>query len=218
MVFARHQLQGLMIAALALAVMVSGKAAYADCSDPTGVAGALVYNSDFAVVQFCNGTNWVGTANAAASQIMVVEDQKADGTNGGTSVTGAQTRTLNTTVLNTINGASLNTGTNEVTLPAGTYKVTGFTTGYVAGGLQARLVTGSTTLLSGNFVYISASSGTTYFQVASNIEGMITLASTTLVKLEMFAGAGVATNGLGVASTPAWGNEVYSRLVFEKMA
>lgn len=50
-----------------------------------------------------------------------VSDQKASGTGGGTSVASdiTQTRTLNTTEVNTISGASL--ATNTITLPAGTY-------------------------------------------------------------------------------------------------
>ena len=53
---------------------------------------------------------------------MIVEDQQADGTSGGTFTSGArQTRTLNTVVLNTITGASLLT--NQVVLPPGTYEI-----------------------------------------------------------------------------------------------
>ena len=33
-------------------------AAGGGCSNPSGAAGEIVYNADFNVVQYCNGTNW----------------------------------------------------------------------------------------------------------------------------------------------------------------
>jgi len=56
------------------------------------------------------------------SAMAIFEDQKADGTDGGTFTSGAwQTRVLNTTSHNTITGASLSA--NQITLPAGTYHI-----------------------------------------------------------------------------------------------
>ncbi len=51
-----------------------------------------------------------------------IQDQKPQGTNGGTFTSGAwQTRDLNTVLTNTITGASL--ADNQITLPAGKYYV-----------------------------------------------------------------------------------------------
>jgi len=53
---------------------------------------------------------------------MLVRDEKASGTDGGATTAGATTiRTLNTVSANSISGASL--ASNQVTLPAGTYRV-----------------------------------------------------------------------------------------------
>src|SRR5690606_26977611 len=32
----------------------------ADCSNPTGKPGAILYNADYDVMQYCNGKKWVG--------------------------------------------------------------------------------------------------------------------------------------------------------------
>ena len=51
-----------------------------------------------------------------------IQDQKPQGTNGGTFTSGAwRTRDLNTVLTNTITGASLSA--NQITLPAGKYYV-----------------------------------------------------------------------------------------------
>ena len=51
-----------------------------------------------------------------------IQDQKPQGTNGGTFTSGAwRTRDLNTVLTNTITGASL--ADNQITLPAGKYYV-----------------------------------------------------------------------------------------------
>ena len=45
-----------------LLVAVLGAApslAHADCTGPAGVAGQIIYNTTFSVMQYCNGTNWI---------------------------------------------------------------------------------------------------------------------------------------------------------------
>ncbi len=54
-------------------------------------------------------------------QYFHARDEKPNGTTGGNSITGSQKRTLNTVLRNTIAGASL--AANNITLPAGTYRV-----------------------------------------------------------------------------------------------
>jgi hypothetical protein len=56
------------------------------------------------------------------SQLLHVQDQKSSGTEGGTFNSGSwKTRDLNTELTNDISGASL--GSNQITLPAGTYYI-----------------------------------------------------------------------------------------------
>ncbi|HEY8963822.1 MAG TPA: hypothetical protein VIN59_05085, partial [Alphaproteobacteria bacterium] len=40
-------------------------AAYAACSSPAGAEGEMIYNDDFNVLQFCDGTNWVGMSGGS---------------------------------------------------------------------------------------------------------------------------------------------------------
>lgn len=58
------------------------------------------------------------------ADILHVRDEKSTGTNGGNSTAGTDhVRTLNTVVTNSITGASL--ASDRITLPAGTYDVSG---------------------------------------------------------------------------------------------
>jgi len=44
---------------LALSFLIFSSAAWADCSNPSGVAGHQMYNSTYNVMQYCNGTRWI---------------------------------------------------------------------------------------------------------------------------------------------------------------
>jgi hypothetical protein len=44
-----------------------GLVAHADCTNPTGVEGDVIYNSTIKNLQFCNGTVWVNAAGIAPS-------------------------------------------------------------------------------------------------------------------------------------------------------
>lgn len=45
---------------------MTAKAAYADCSGPAGIRGALMFNDTHSVVQFCDGINWYALGGGAA--------------------------------------------------------------------------------------------------------------------------------------------------------
>jgi Phage T7 tail fibre protein len=69
---------------------------------------------------------------------LIVRDQKASGTNGGTFTSGAwRTRDLNTILTNTIPGAGLSA--NQITLPPGTYGIDAFATSYDVGINRIRI-------------------------------------------------------------------------------
>ena len=42
-------------------LVFASPAAYAACSNPTGEEGAMIYNDDYNVVQYCNGSDWKRT-------------------------------------------------------------------------------------------------------------------------------------------------------------
>jgi hypothetical protein len=41
--------------------------AHADCTGPAGVAGQIIYNTTFNVMQYCNGTNWINMGGVASN-------------------------------------------------------------------------------------------------------------------------------------------------------
>jgi hypothetical protein len=41
--------------------------AHADCTGPAGVAGQIIYNTTFSVMQYCNGTNWINMGGVASN-------------------------------------------------------------------------------------------------------------------------------------------------------
>lgn len=51
----------------ALMIGLSSGNAHAACSNPTGNAGDNIYNTDFATMQFCNGTAWVAMSGGATA-------------------------------------------------------------------------------------------------------------------------------------------------------
>jgi hypothetical protein len=71
--------------------------------------------------------------------LLHVQDQKANGTSGGSFAHGAwRTRVLNTVVLNNISGSSL--ASNVVTLPAGKYFVEGRCLAYKVNSNRSRII------------------------------------------------------------------------------
>ena len=151
--------------------------------------------------------------SAANPQILHVREEQASGTAGGSSSTGINIRVLNTVVLNEISGASL--ASNQITLPAGTYKFFGRCPSHVGGGLKALLynVTDSTYTLIGT-------SGRNGNDVGSIFEvsviGKFTIAAQKVFELRMFVEAGKGTDGLGMSSNSGQ-VEVYAEAFVEKM-
>jgi hypothetical protein len=139
-------------------------------------------------------------------EYMLVRDEKPQGTNGGTSLTGNNIRVLNTTVANTIVGASL--GSNQITLPAGTYRIRAEapTAENSVHRAQFYNVTDATIQILG-----TSRNGTTDIQDFATVWGRFTITSTKVFELRHQMTAGVATRGLGDA-TNMLGVEVYSQV------
>ncbi len=139
-----------------------------------------------------------------------IRDEKTSGTYGGTFTSGAwQTRDLNTEVADAGGHASL--ASNQITLAAGTYLVDISAPGYAVAYHQARLydVTHSTVLLVGTSERCGYSGSTDSVQTRSQIKGVITLASSTVLAVQHQCQTTLATNGFGYAC--GFGNvEVYT--------
>lgn len=145
---------------------------------------------------------------------MIVEDQKASGTNGGTFTLGAdRTRVLTTIVANTISGASL--ATNQITLPAGTFRVAWSAPGYNVGLHQSFLYNATDTaeVARGQSCQTAAAGNV---QTDSTGATIVTIAASKAFEIRHRSSATSATFGFGNANS--LGTEVYTRVVIDRVA
>lgn len=153
-------------------------------------------------------------ASALAKPYVKVTNTQSSGVSGGGTTSGSWlTAVLNTKDSDTGSIASLST--NILTLPAGTYLVSGAIPIYstTVGNLaQARLFnnTGSAVLLNGTSIYGNGSIPW------SLIRGVIVLAGSTNVLVQYQTVNTQATNGQGAAAS--FGTEVYAVMEFTKIA
>lgn len=148
--------------------------------------------------------------------MLVVRDEKADGTAGGTFTSGAmRTRDLNTVAINTISGASL--ASNQITLPAGTYYINATAPAYIVDYHLAKLrnVTSSTDVLIGSSM-VTSSTGFTVS--ASVIQGVFTITGANAFEIQHQCATTGATSGFGNASTFTGYVEVYTQVTIFKMS
>jgi hypothetical protein len=153
--------------------------------------------------------------SSAIGQIAVFEDQKPSGTDGGTFTSGAwQTRTLNTSVINNITGVSL--ATNQITLPAGTYQVSGYAVAHDVNQNQTRIqdTTGAATLITG---LTTNTTGSSDEGTLSPFQGVFTLSVESDIEVQHRCFSTQATNGFGDAA--GFGtNELYCSIMINKIA
>jgi hypothetical protein len=144
---------------------------------------------------------------------LVVEDQKASGVGGGSTVVGWQTRVLNTVVTNTI-GASLSS--NVITFAPGSYEFAWEAMGYSIGAHRTRLY--NTTLSAVIALGMSGFTNGGYsINILSSGVAQVRFAGTTAVRLDNYAGAAYATNGFGYPSSTG-DAEIYARLCARKLS
>jgi hypothetical protein len=154
-----------------------------------------------------------GVLSANGITAALYQDQKANGSDGGSSTSGSwQDRVLNTEVFDTI-GASVSS--NAVTLPAGTYVFYGVGSHY-ANSFQHRLLNSSdsTVIALGGRVDVGISG----FQQDSTVIGATTLATSKAVKLQYRTETSRASDGLGQPTSWSDGVEVYASLLIVKIA
>ncbi len=152
-------------------------------------------------------------AVTAAASIQVREEQTT-GTNGGSSSAGDQVRTLNTVVRNTITGASL--ASDQITLPAGTYKVNASAPAYDCNRQRTFLynVTDAAVELLGTTGF---SNQTGNVQARSFVIGEFTITSEKDFEIRQYQEDAVATFGLGVACSDGR-VEIYSEATIEQIS
>lgn len=144
------------------------------------------------------------------------QDQKAQGTDGGTFTQSAwQTRVLNTSLSTGISGSSLSS--NQISLPAGTYYVEAIAPGFICGRHKARLynVTDSAVLLAGTSEISGTGDAITSF---SKVSGRFTLSGTKTIALEHYCLSTRSTDGFGASTNVPSTVEVYSDIKIWKVA
>jgi hypothetical protein len=146
-------------------------------------------------------------------RLLHVREEQAAGTDGGTFTSGSFVkRTLNTTLTNTISGASI--ASSVISLPAGTYFVRASAPGFFCTGHVAKLrdTTNSIDLLIG-----TVERTTTTVVTRSLVSGYFTLAGTTNIELQHRCTTTRSTDGLGPSANVGV-VEVYSVLEIYRVA
>jgi hypothetical protein len=146
-------------------------------------------------------------------------DEKTSGTGGGNSVVGWNTRDIQQ-IVNNISGASITT--NQITLPAGKYRVSGLTPGYNSSGTSHSHQSGlynatdaSFTLGGGISVIGSNATMRDSNSCPSHFAGEFTLAASKVIELQDYWTAAI-TNGFGIPISSGQG-ERYSQIEIWKL-
>ena len=139
-----------------------------------------------------------GGGGGGAPNVFHVQDQKASGTSAGSSVVGNNIRVFNTSIRNTIVGASL--AANQLTFAAVTYEIMASAPMLRVKRHQVSLydVTAAATLLLGNTAFCVSSDNST---TDSTLNGQIVLAVTTVLELRHWAQLARSTFGLGLGNS-----------------
>lgn len=148
-----------------------------------------------------------------SDQILHVRDEKSSGTGGGTFTSGSWTpRTLNTAALNTIAGASL--GSNQITLPSGTYVVRASAPALSVDQHQLRLqnITDSTTTQVGpnRRSWVNSADST-----PAELISVFTIPDTKVFELQHRCTTTRSSDGFGPACS--FGTEVYADVFVVKV-
>lgn len=156
----------------------------------------------------------------AINSIVILEDQKAQNTDGGTFTSGAwQTRTLNTEVADVNSVCTLSS--NQFTLSAGTYDIVFWAMGVACDRHQTRIqnVTDGTTIRLGVSAYSDSmdnSGDALLIATLSQGAGRFTIAASKALELQHRCETTKATNGYGVAAN--FTTEVYAQVWLRKVA
>ena len=157
--------------------------------------------------------NFTFAASGVSSAIF--NETQASNTNGGGSTATTWTkRTLNTTVVNNISGASI--AASVITLPAGSYIVTASAPSFESTLFKIRLqnTTDSTTAALGTSEYEGSSS----VQTRGILSGFFTITGNKNFELQHYVTMARANVGFGNPTAIASVSEVYSTIQIDKVA
>ena len=151
---------------------------------------------------------------------VIIEDRKTSGTSGGTFTSGAwRTRTLNTTVLNTLeNDYSL--AANQFTLAKGVYWILASAPGFVVERHATRLqnITDGTTVASGTSEFTNDNSPVSVSN-RSIVNTFFVLSSSKTLELQHRCQTTKASDGFGLSMGGSFAvtNEVYAQVMICKI-
>ena len=148
----------------------------------------------------------------SSQQILIVQDEKTTGTDGGASTaTTWETRVLNTVKTNTISGASLSS--NQITLAAGTYDVLAFSP--VQGIDEGHAVLYNTSDASYEIIG-DAGDASSFYGYVYTVMGRFTIAAEKTFEIRQYT---TSINPIGLGSASSSGQtEVYTQVRIEKVA
>jgi hypothetical protein len=153
---------------------------------------------------------------ASGTNLFVLQDQQASGSAGGSASAGTwQKRTLNTTVINGITGASV--ASSVVTLPAGTYYVRCSAPGWRVNGHAVRLRNTTDASTAAQGMSVESRNGTDTTTTVSEADGYFTIAGAKTYELQHWCETARTTDGLGKAVTSGE-VEVYGKVFIQKVA
>lgn len=153
-------------------------------------------------------TNGATVTTGQALDYILLQDQKAQNTQGGTFTSGSwQTRTLNTEAADT--GGNCSLSSNQFTLDAGTYRIRARAPAAIVGRHQIRLqnITDGSTTLVGSSAYADAGNSVIN---DSWIAGRFTIAGTKTFELQHQCAGTVTTTGFGAAAN--FTTEIYAEV------
>ena len=179
---------------------------------PSGTPGDVL-TSVAGVTAWTAPSGGGGGGTALFSDYILCNEQQASGTHAGGFTSGSWvTRVLNTKVADTGSIATL--AGNQISIPAGTYRVLAFCPVIGVDNHQAQLynVTDSVVLVNGVSSYAAATPLVSNFAF---VDGWFTIAGTKTVALKHRCSTTCATYGLGGAST--YGTETYATLELWKV-
>jgi hypothetical protein len=167
------------------------------------------------------GASWEMSTQAAldgkdAEQIVIIlTDVKSSGVNGGSSVAGVQTRTLNTMLPATNDYCTL--ASNEFTLVSGTWEIEASAPAFRIERHKIGLydVTNATRIKCGMSSYSGAMANV---HSPSTLRHVFTITTETTFSIRHYTETSLATYGLGVATSIAGVNEEYTQVVLRKLA
>jgi hypothetical protein len=177
--------------------------------------GQLAYIEASNIVQYYDGAAWATLGPSTGITSAIFNETQASGTNGGGSTATTWTkRTLNTTVVNNISGASISA--SVITLGAGSYVVTASAPSYESTVFRIRLqnTTDSTTAALGTSEYNLSSAA----QGRAFVSGYFTITGNKNYELQHYVSVARANVGFGNPSTIASISEVYTTIQIDKVA